>query len=86
MAQILGERPSLKVWVVGHTDWTGGFELNMDLSHARAGSVADALVERYAIDADRLQGQGVGPLAPVASNGSDGGRAANRRVELVIRP
>ena len=86
MAQILGERPSLQVWVVGHTDWTGAFGLNMDLSHARAGSVADALVERHEIDAARLQGQGVGPLAPVASNGSDGGRAANRRVELVIRP
>jgi outer membrane protein OmpA-like peptidoglycan-associated protein len=86
MAQILGDRPGLKVWVVGHTDWTGAFGLNIDLSHARARSVADALVERHQIDAGRLQGHGVGPLAPVASNGSEAGRAANRRVELVVQP
>jgi OOP family OmpA-OmpF porin len=86
MAQILGERPSLKVWVVGHTDWTGGFDLNMSLSDARADAVVKALAERYGIDAGRLEGHGVGPLAPQASNGNDPGRTANRRVELVARP
>jgi outer membrane protein OmpA-like peptidoglycan-associated protein len=86
MAQILGERPTLNVWIVGHTDWTGAFGLNMDLSNARARAVADALAARYQIEARRLEGHGVGPLTPVASNASDGGRAANRRVELVIRP
>jgi OOP family OmpA-OmpF porin len=86
MAQILGERPDLAVWVVGHTDWTGTFELNMSLSNARAKSVVAALVERYGIDRERLEGHGVGPLSPEASNGSDPGRTANRRVELVARP
>ena len=86
MAQILGERPDLKVWVVGHTDWTGTLELNMSLSDARAKSVVDALTDRYGVDAARLAGFGVGPLSPTASNGSDPGRTANRRVELVARP
>jgi OOP family OmpA-OmpF porin len=86
MAQILGERPELAVWVVGHTDWTGTFELNMSLSDARAKSVVAVLVEQYGIDRDRLEGHGVGPLSPEASNGSDPGRTANRRVELVARP
>lgn len=86
MAQILGDRPDLKVWVVGHTDWTGPFDLNMSLSDARADAVVKALTDSYGIDADRLDGHGVGPLSPEASNGNDPGRTANRRVELVARP
>jgi OOP family OmpA-OmpF porin len=86
MAQILEERPSVAVWVVGHTDWTGGFDLNMSLSEARARSVVAALSADYGIDAARLAGYGVGPLSPSASNGSESGRLANRRVELVLRP
>lgn len=86
MAEILNKRPDIAVWVVGHTDWTGGFDMNLNLSDARAKSVVDALVERYAIAAERLAGHGVGPLAPAASNANDPGRAANRRVELVVRP
>ncbi|MCU7809609.1 MAG: OmpA family protein [Candidatus Thiodiazotropha sp. (ex Notomyrtea botanica)] len=38
-----------------------------------------------AITADRLEGRGVGPLAPVASNSQENGRSKNRRVVLVQR-
>jgi outer membrane protein OmpA-like peptidoglycan-associated protein len=86
MADILKARPNLKVWIVGHTDWTGGFDLNLKLSDGRAKAVAAALAERYGISRDRLSGHGVGPLAPAATNGGDQGRAVNRRVELVARP
>jgi outer membrane protein OmpA-like peptidoglycan-associated protein len=44
-----------------------------------------ALVRKYGIAAARLEGHGVGPLAPVASNAEEAGRAKNRRVELVAR-
>lgn len=86
MAEILAKRPEIAVWVVGHTDWTGGFDMNLDLSDARAKSVVAALIERHGIEAERLAGHGVGPLAPAASNANDPGRAANRRVELVVQP
>lgn len=86
MAEILGKRPDLSVWVVGHTDWTGEFDLNMRLSDDRAKTVVAALTERFGIAADRVSGYGVGPLAPAASNSNDPGRTANRRVELVARP
>ncbi|MGE0723524.1 MAG: DUF4892 domain-containing protein [Alphaproteobacteria bacterium] len=86
MAEILKARPAAKVWIVGHTDWTGGFELNLKLSDERAKAVATALVERHKIARDRLSGHGVGPLSPAASNAGDQGRGANRRVELVLRP
>lgn len=42
-----------------------------------------ALVAQHGIAAGRLVARGVGPLAPVASNDSEDGRARNRRVELV---
>ncbi len=55
----------------------------MELSKRRAEAVVKELVERYGIKSDRLRAFGVGPLAPVASNSTEEGRAKNRRVELV---
>ncbi|WP_421858689.1 OmpA family protein [Oricola sp.] len=85
MATILSARPGANVWVVGHTDWTGGLDLNLGLSADRARAVVRALADDYGIAASRLEGHGVGPLAPAASNAGEAGRAANRRVELVLR-
>jgi len=86
MTTILESRPGLFVWVVGHTDWTGGLELNARLSTDRARAVVRALTGDHGIAAGRVEGHGVGPLAPAAANASESGRAANRRVELVARP
>jgi outer membrane protein OmpA-like peptidoglycan-associated protein len=83
VAKLLGADPSLKLWVVGHTDSVGAIEGNMKLSQARAEAVVTALTTTHGIAAARLKGYGVGPLAPVASNDGDDGRAKNRRVELV---
>jgi OOP family OmpA-OmpF porin len=83
IADMLKANPSLKVYVVGHTDMTGTLEHNMDLSSRRAVSVMNELVSKYGITATRLKSKGVGPLCPVASNKTEDGRAKNRRVELV---
>lgn len=85
IAKLLKTQPELELLVVGHTDNRGSLEYNMDLSQRRARSVVDALVSRYGIAAARLAPHGVGFLAPVASNATKAGRAANRRVELVKR-
>lgn len=85
VAALLKKKPALKLYVVGHTDMTGSLEHNLDLSRERAKAVVDALVKGYGIAATRLEGHGVGPLSPLASNLSDGGRARNRRVVLVAR-
>ncbi|MEM8785101.1 MAG: OmpA family protein, partial [Pseudomonadota bacterium] len=70
-------------FVVGHTDATGTFAYNQKLSADRATAVREALLKDYGIGPERLEAHGVGPLVPVFSNGSDGGREKNRRVELV---
>lgn len=85
VARLLGTRPELRLYVVGHTDARGSFEHNQRLSAARAASVAAALVERFGIARARLSAHGVGPLAPATGNSSDDGRARNRRVEIVLQ-
>jgi len=83
IAKLLKQNPSLKVFIVGHTDMVGDPAANVKLSQARAQSVINALVTRYGIAASRLMPFGDGPYAPVASNKTEEGRAKNRRVELV---
>ncbi len=83
VAGYLGANPDQTFFVVGHTDSTGAFAYNRNLSADRARAVVDALVTRYGIARDRLEPHGVGPLSPVFNNGSDAGRERNRRVEMV---
>lgn len=83
IARFLQDRPNLKVYIVGHTDSTGGFDHNMQLSKNRAAAVVDALARDHGVDRRRLAAHGVGPLSPSRSNKGDEGRAGNRRVEMV---
>jgi len=83
IAKLLQDDPGLKVHVVGHTDNSGGLEANMTLSLERANAVVRDLTAKRGIAASRLKANGVGPLAPVAANDTDAGKAKNRRVELV---
>ena len=83
IAKLLKQDPTLKLYVVGHTDNVGALGMNKELSQRRAAAVMDALVIKHRISAGRLNSDGVGPLAPVASNDTEEGRAKNRRVELV---
>ena len=83
MAKLLQAQPTLRVYIVGHTDNHGALDSNMTLSQQRAQAVVSALAASYKIDVKRMVGRGVGSLAPLATNVSDEGRAKNRRVELV---
>jgi len=83
IAKLLKQNPTLKVYVVGHTDMVGDAATNVKLSMARAQAVINALVSKHGIAVARLIAFGNGPYAPVASNKDEEGRAKNRRVELV---
>jgi outer membrane protein OmpA-like peptidoglycan-associated protein len=85
IAKLLKARPGLDLFVVGHTDMTGNLAHNRTLSEARAQAVVAALVKDYGIAGTRLEGHGIGPLAPAAANATSDGRVKNRRVELVAR-
>lgn len=73
----------LEVRVEGHTDSIGSEQYNMDLSQRRAEAVIDYLVAN-GVNSARLVPVGMGEGFPVASNETDAGRAANRRVDFVV--
>lgn len=75
--------PSAEVVLVGHTNSVGALAANMALGMARATSVMDALIAK-GVPAARMTAQGVGYLAPRATNLTAAGRAQNRRVEVVL--
>lgn len=80
----LRARPELRIALVGHTDTVGGLDPNIVLSRQRARAVRARLIEQYQIDPDRLEAEGMGYLAPLASNQTPEGRERNRRVEAIV--
>ncbi|MCX2474579.1 OmpA family protein [Pedobacter sp. MC2016-05] len=72
---------SLKL--AGHTDNTGGRELNLRLSKERAESVKAYLVSQGA-NASRIEATGYGPDQPISTNKTAAGRQENRRVEFTL--
>jgi OOP family OmpA-OmpF porin len=76
--------PESYIEISGHTDSTGSEAVNRNLSRARADNVAKFLVEVGGISASRIMATGYGEAKPVASNKTPEGRAANRRVEILI--
>lgn len=85
VAQVAKKYDKTIIEVAGHTDSTGTAEYNRALSQRRASSVADYLVTRGVAQA-RLMTAAGGEDHPIASNSTDQGRAANRRVEVTLSP
>lgn len=83
MARYLADQPDRKVYIVGHSDNQGKLDYNIALSQKRAEAVAAALATGFHIDPHRMTARGLGPLAPIAENRDEAGRAKNRRVEMV---
>ena len=71
--------------IQGHTDSTGSEALNQALSEKRSKAVSDYFASR-GIDPLRLAAYGHGENHPIASNDTEQGRQANRRVEIVLVP
>lgn len=80
-AQALKDNPKAEVEIGGHTDDTGAVDHNMQLSTARAQSVANWL-EANGIPQSQLTVKGYGSTVPKAANDSDEHRALNRRIEF----
>jgi len=83
IAQVLKQYPSHHISVEGYTDATGGDAYNLKLSEARAAAVRSELIVG-GIDSTIISSHGFGKDNPVAANTTPDGRAANRRVEVVI--
>ena len=85
VAIVLKEFDKTILEVAGHTDNVGADQYNQALSQRRASSVASYL-ESQGILTQRMMTVGAGETHPIASNDSEDGRQANRRVELTLEP
>jgi outer membrane protein OmpA-like peptidoglycan-associated protein len=83
LVKILNEYPDTNIEVQGHTDSKGSDDYNMALSERRASAVS-AYLRTRGVPSSRLTTKGYGETAPVADNGTDDGRAQNRRVTFLI--
>lgn len=86
LASFLESAPDQRIALVGHTDSAGALGTNISLSKRRAASIKQRLVDTYGVDPRRIDAEGMGYLAPVASNLTVEGRDANRRVEAILLP
>lgn len=90
---VLARIEDRQVQVSGHTDdspissrLVDRFPTNWELSAARATNVVRFLQEKAGLPARRLVTAGYGPYHPIASNATPGGRARNRRIEILLTP
>lgn len=84
VAAWLAANPGATVAVVGHTDASGSLVANIALSERRAEAVRVVLAEQYGVERARIVAEGVGFLAPRATNQTEEGRQKNRRVEVIV--
>jgi outer membrane protein OmpA-like peptidoglycan-associated protein len=84
LADYLAANANRQIALVGHTDASGGLDGNIALSRRRAEAVRRALIDGYGAAPAQVLAEGVGFLSPRASNLTELGRAANRRVEVML--
>jgi outer membrane protein OmpA-like peptidoglycan-associated protein len=86
VAELLKSDRGLRISIIGHTDNLGSEKVNLKVSAERAAAVRDYLVSQ-GVESPRLVSSGIGSGRPIASNDTQLGRQANRRIEfLVISP
>ncbi len=85
VAKTLVDYPSTAVDIIGHASSDGPDDFNMRLSQQRADSVRNYLVGK-GVQSIRLNAIGMGETQPIADNSTAQGRAANRRVEIILTP
>lgn len=83
VAQFMQNYPERSLLIEGHTDNTGDYDFNYNLSVERASAVRAALAEQ-GINGSRIVAKGLGENSPVASNNEASGRQRNRRVDLIF--
>ncbi|MEI5640253.1 MULTISPECIES: OmpA family protein [unclassified Pseudoalteromonas] len=85
IAKVMKQYDKTYLNIIGHTDSTGTASFNQTLSEQRAESVKRYLLSQQVLAA-RIYAEGMGETQPIASNGTEQGRAQNRRVEIKIVP
>lgn len=85
VAQVAKKYDKTLIEIAGHTDNVGSADSNKQLSQRRASAVAQYL-ESKGVSEPRIMTAAGGEDHPIASNATEQGRAANRRVEVTLAP
>ncbi len=83
VVDFLKQNENVSIEISGHTDSQGSDTYNINLSQGRSQSVVEYLIGQ-GIQSSRLQAHGYGESKPIDTNGTDAGRANNRRVEFTV--
>ena len=91
LGDVLADNPDISILIEGHTDnipysGQGSLNGNWDLSTKRATSIVNTLLENVEILPQNLTAAGRGEFLPIATNSTIDGRAANRRIEVILSP
>lgn len=84
IAEDMKGNAALVTVIEGHTDNIGSAEVNRKMSLRRANVIRDYLVKVHGIPRARIQVKGYGLTQPIADNGTEQGRAVNRRTEISV--
>ena len=80
---VMKNSPNLRIIIEGHTDSQGRESMNLNLSQERADAVLNAILARRVLTTN-LTAVGYGETVPIADNGTEEGREANRRIEFTL--
>jgi outer membrane protein OmpA-like peptidoglycan-associated protein len=83
LVEVLKAKSTMTVEIQGHTDDVGKEEDNLKLSQGRADAVKNYLISK-GIAKDRIIAKGYGWTQPIADNGTEAGKAKNRRTSLKV--
>ena len=90
LSAALADQKDLEILVEGHTDSIpiskGTLKDNWDLSVLRSTAVVKALMKNANLNPMQLTAAGRGEHMPFTSNATPEGRAANRRIEIILAP
>lgn len=87
IARLLEAEPLLDLMIIGHLDNSNRYNAQggkRAFSAQRAVVLSEKLSDSYYLSASRITAAGMGDAAPLQSNATDTGRAANRRIEFLI--
>ena len=82
-AQVLKDRPSMRIQIEGHCDERGGIQYNLALGEKRAEAVRNYLIDQ-GVNGDRIETISFGKERPLVSESNEEAWAQNRRANFVV--
>lgn len=89
MSAVIARHPDMRIMVVGHTDNStpdSSYKNNWNFSVLQSATIANTLTGDFELSHNQVTAAGKGEFNPRTSNSTPDGKAANRRIELLIAP